>query len=75
MQARCSANMCLNHEEVRIKRSCRAIYLSGASASYFENERRQMYLLDTNIFLDILMEREKSKAAKHILTMVPLPGL
>ena len=25
-----------------------------------------MYLLDTNIFLEILLQREKSKAAKHL---------
>ena len=25
-----------------------------------------MYLLDTNIFLDILLRREKSEAAKHL---------
>lgn len=30
-----------------------------------------MYLLDTNIFLEILLQREKSKAAKNILTTIP----
>jgi len=29
-----------------------------------------MYLLDTNIFLEILLQREKSKAAKHIFYTV-----
>lgn len=27
-----------------------------------------MYLLDTNIFLEILLQREKSKAAKHLFS-------
>ncbi len=30
-----------------------------------------MYLLDTNIFLEILLKREKSKAAKHIFISNP----
>jgi hypothetical protein len=30
-----------------------------------------MYLLDTNVFLEILLQREKSKAAKHIFYTVP----
>jgi hypothetical protein len=34
-----------------------------------------MYLLVTNIFLEILLEREKSKAAKHILTTNPSTDL
>ncbi len=30
-----------------------------------------MYLLDTNIFLEILLKRDKSKAAKHIFISNP----
>jgi len=30
-----------------------------------------MYLLDTNIFLKILLQREKSKAAKHLFITNP----
>ncbi len=34
-----------------------------------------MYLLDTNIFLEILLQRERSKAAKGIFTRVPSTDL
>ncbi len=34
-----------------------------------------MYLLDTNIFLEILLQREKSKAAKHLFIANPSTDL
>jgi len=34
-----------------------------------------MYLLDTNIFLEILLQREKSKAAKHLFITNPSTDL
>ena len=34
-----------------------------------------MYLLDTNIFLEILLQREKSKAAKHLFIANPSADL
>jgi hypothetical protein len=34
-----------------------------------------MYLLDTNIFLEILLQREKSKAAKHLFIANPSSDL
>ena len=34
-----------------------------------------MYLLDTNIFLEILLQREKSKAAKHLFIANPATDL
>jgi predicted nucleic acid-binding protein len=34
-----------------------------------------MYLLDTNIFLEILLQRENSKAAKHIFIANPSTDL
>jgi predicted nucleic acid-binding protein len=34
-----------------------------------------MYLLDTNIFLEILLQREKSEAAKHLFIANPSTDL
>jgi predicted nucleic acid-binding protein len=34
-----------------------------------------MYLLDTNVFLEILLQRERSKAAKEIFATVPSTDL
>ena len=34
-----------------------------------------MYLLDTNIFLEILLQRDKSKAAKHLFIANPSTNL
>jgi predicted nucleic acid-binding protein len=34
-----------------------------------------MYLLDTNIFLEILLQREKSKAAKNLFIANPSTDL
>jgi predicted nucleic acid-binding protein len=34
-----------------------------------------MYLLDTNIFLEILLQRENSKAAKHLFIANPYTDL
>ncbi len=50
---------------------CGAIHISGDPASCLEIEGRVIYLLDTNIFLKILLQREKSKAAKEHITTIP----